>query len=425
MALRSLLAAAALVTFVSPVSAQDADLRDRINQALDMARPALLEHLEATTRGTRPGELALLLLAALHDGISVDDPVMKKAIGKLQKARPEQTYDIALRLLVLEACPTFPDRDDLAKKDTKALLRHRSKDGAFQYDDSPSAWDLSNTQYGALGLRAAAALGATVSREVWSKLADEVGDQQSKDGSFGYTRQSSGARGYASMTAAGIAVLAICRQGMEQKATRRTLEKIDERIDKAWGWFGANSHVIGSTTETWSYYFHYGLERAAILTDVVEVGNGVEWYATGARMLVDEQLPGGGWQSTSDGFPGTHLSKKRGDSVPTAFAVLFLRRKFQKNVGPITEHVVMLINLGPLSKDADVDACAQWLVGRGKEAMPDLIGALRSDVEPQRRAAGKALKLICGDDYGYDAGKDRDGNRDAVKQAELWYLKNR
>ena len=95
------------------LSAQSDDLNSRIRDALDMARPALLAHVKAASKNaTRAGELSLLLLAALHDGVPSDDAIMAKAIRKLGKAKIKQTYDLALRLLVLEACPTFPDRDE-------------------------------------------------------------------------------------------------------------------------------------------------------------------------------------------------------------------------------------------------------------------------------------------------------------------------
>src|SRR5690606_35232158 len=152
----------------------------------------------------------------------------------------------------------------------------------------------------------------------------------------------------------------------------------------------------GSVDERWCYYFHYGLERAAILCDIDQVGGVTDWYAKGAQMFVDEQLSGGGWSSKKDGLPGTHLSNKRGDSVPTSFAILFLRRKFQKEVGPLTENIVRLVNIGPYSKQKDVEECASQLVKRGKDAMPEILEALRSEVEPQRVAAAKAFKDIAG-----------------------------
>lgn len=398
-------------------------LRERIHHALDEARPALLGHLRAATDvATRPGELALVVLAGVHDGLDLKNDVFAKAVQRLARSKPTETYDLALRLLVCEAFAAFPDRDDLAKTDTKDLLAHRHKSGPFGYGENPGGWDLSNTQYGALGLRAARALGAKIDRSVWQKLADEVGQQQDSYGGFQYGRMNSGLDAYASMTAAGIAVLAICRQELAAGGTAP--KGLDQRIERGWQWFARNQDTIGSKKQRWSYYFHYGLERAAILCDVTAVG-GVDWYEKGATMLVEEQLAGGGWSSTTDGHPGGHLAAGRGDLVPTSFAILFLRRKFQKVTGPITPHVVALANIGPMSKAPDIEACAAGLVRRGKEAMPEVLHALRSEWSTQRRAAAAALLGIAGEAFGYDASKDAAGNRDAVRKAELWYLKNR
>lgn len=423
---RSLGFVVAVAGFAGATVAQD-DLQKRIHAALDKARPALLAHLAAAANEGGPGELALITLAAVHDGVPLDEKPMQKALQRLAKAKPEQTYDLALRLLVLEACPQLPERERLAKEDGRDLLAHRSKQGAFQYGRSPSAWDLSNTQYGALGLRAAAALGVPVDRSVWAKLAAEIGEQQDSYGGFGYVeRRGNGEVGYASMTAAGIAVLAICQQALgEAGQNDRTLS---QRIARGWTWFDAHEKAIGDTKERWSFYFHYGLERAAILCDVEKIGGRVDWYRTGAGMLLEEQLRGGGWQSTTDGMPGGHLSNGHGDLVPTSFAVLFLRRKFQKtSSGPYTPHIVNLANLGPASKDADVDTCAQQLAARGKAAMADVIKGMRSDVVTQRRAAAKALQTIAGETFGFDplADREADGPRAAVKKVELWALQNR
>ncbi|MFY9341356.1 MAG: hypothetical protein WAT39_02625 [Planctomycetota bacterium] len=402
--------------------AQDS-LRERVNQALDAARPALLGHLRAASDPSqRPGELALIVLAATHDGLDGADDVYQRAMTRLGRADPSETYDLALRLMVLEAVPTFPGRDELAAADAKELLLHRHKSGTFGYGRTPGGWDLSNTQYSALGLRSARALGVKIDRAVWSRLASEIGAQQDSYGGFNYGRNDSGFGSYASMTAAGIAVLATCRQELD--AGGQAPQSLAGRIERGWQWFARNTATIGSPRERWSFYFHYGLERAAILCDIEKVGE-VGWYERGAAMLCDLQLPGGGWQSRSDGHPGGHLASGRGDLVPTAFAVLFLRRKFQKISGPVTPQVVRLVNIGPASKPGDVDACASELVRRGKPALPEVFQALRSEVELQRRAAAAALAGIAGDNFGYDAAKDAAANRDAVVRAELWFLKNR
>lgn len=415
----------ALAALAAAVPAQD-ELAAQITRALDEARPALLAHLAAAAEPTtRPGELALVVLAGVHDGVPSTDKVMAKAQKRLAAAKPDQTYDLALRLLVLEACADFPERMPLARQDAKALLQHRCSAGAFQYGARPSGWDLSNTQYGALGLRAAAALGIDIDRNVWSKLAREIEAQQEDYGGFGYTRSHGRSnKATASMTAAGIAVLAICRQALGDDSPQG--QQLTKSIQQGWDWFARNPATIGANTEHWSYYFHYGLERAAILCDVDTIGGGkLSWYEAGAKMLLADQLPGGGWQSLRDGFPGQHLASGRGNAVPTAFAVLFLRRKFSKLVVPISAKVATLATIGPLSKPADVEACAAELVRRGKAAMPDVVKGLRSEIQPQRQAAAKALQQLAGDAFGYEAARDAEANRDAIRRAELWFLRQR
>ncbi len=410
------------LALASLASAQDT-LRERINHALEQAGPALLAHLKAASDPSkRTGELALAVLAGVHDGLDLQNEVFAKAVQRLAKAKPSETYDLALRLMVCEAFPAFPDRDDVSKRDAKDLLKHRHKSGAFGYGESPGGWDLSNTQYAVLGVRAARALGIKIERSVWQKVADEVGSQQDSEGGFNYGRNNSGFKAYPSMTAAGICVLAICRQ--ELAADGQAPKLLDDRLARGWQWFQAHTDAIGSVKERWCYYFHYGLERAAILCDVQAVG-GVDWYEQGALMFVEGQLAGGGWQSLHDGHPGGHLAEGRGDLVPTSFAILFLRRKFQKETGVVTPRNVVLAGLTAQSKSADIDACADWLVKRGKTAMPEVLQALRSDIETQRRAAAAALQGIAGEAFGYDAAKDATSNREAVRKAELWLLKNR
>ena len=411
----------AFAAAAGPVFAQG-DLRERINHALDQARPALLAHLRAADRSdVRPGELGLVVLAGVHDGLGLQDDAFAKALQRFARCNPQETYDLALRLMVCEAFASFPDRETVARKDAKELLTHRTRSGGFGYGPSPADWDLSNTQYGALGLRSARALGVRVERAVWQKLAETVGEQQDSYGGFEYAR-GEGAEAYASMTAAGIAVLAICRQELDDGG--KAPKSLDAKIERGWQWFARKPTAIGSRDERWTYYFHYGLERAGILCDVGKVGNR-DWYEAGATMLIGEQLAGGGWNSLMDGYPGEVLAAGRGALVPTSFAVLFLRRKFQKVVGAVTPRVVMLANLAADARPADVEACIAELVRRGKPAMPDVLQALRSEIEPQRRAAATALEAIAGERFGFDPVKDAEANRDAVHRAELWWLKNR
>jgi len=416
--------AAAFVGFGVTIAQAPADLRSEVQRALAAARPALLEHVALVDRGgVRPGELALLVLAAIHDGVDPSDAVLASAIRRLVKANPEETYDLALRLLVLEALPALADRGAIARRDARELLSNRARDGGFTYASPMQRQDLSNTQYAALGLRAAVSLGVGVDRAVWSKMAATIGEAQSPGGGFeygrGHVRGADG--GYASMTAAGIAVLAICRQQLGDGPHR---ERLDRCIQDGWTWFERHPQTIGAADQHWSFYFHYGLERAAILCDVVTIGN-VDWYETGARMLVGSQLAGGGWRSETDRYSGVEAANGRGDGVPTAFAILFLRRKFQKGPTPITPSTPTLAALGPHASAESVAACVSELTRRGKAALFETVRALRSDVVTRRRAAAAAFVAITGQSFAFDPELDEDANCDALRAIELWYLKNR
>ena len=413
----------AVVLLAAALPAQRDALDAEVRRALQDARPALLLHLRsAVLQPGMPGELALLCLAALHDGVPTDDEVLAVALERLAKADLQGTYDLALRLMVLEAHPDMPGRERLARADAKELLSHAHA-GGFHYGRS-SNWDLSNSQYGALGLRAAISLGIKVPRSVWTRLCDEVLKAQRDDGSFGYT-PGNGA-GTASMTAAGIAVLQVCKQNLAEGS--RPPAAIDRAVAKAWLWFDKQKRRVGDPTENHCYYFHYGLERAGILSDVTAVG-GQDWYQKGARMLLDAQGNGGGWTSATDftgGIPGRESGGKQGQSVPTAFAILFLARRFQKIAGPLTgPSTITLPMLTAQSTDNDVQNCAGYLGRRGKEVLPDVLKALRDDVPARRRAAALALKQLTGQDFGFDPARGQDANAAALRAAELWYLKNR
>lgn len=413
--------------------AQGDELQRQIQAALDRARPLLLRHLQqlgggrGPAPGATPGVLALSCLAALHDGIPADDRALAAALERLARADLSDTYELSLRLMVLEAHAGFPDRVRLAERDTERLLRCRTG-GLFSYrfGNRGHGGDLSNTQYGALGLRAAASIGVKIEPRVWHDLLAAVVDMQDYDGGFGYSGRAAGrgrvSNAYPSMTVAGIAVLEICDQAT--RAAGRRPAGIAGRIAKAWDWMGRQAAAIGNPDTRACYYFHYGLERAAILSDRTEVG-GRDWYRTGAEMMVHSQLADGGWRSRTDLVHGL-VQNGASNEVVTAFAVLFLRRAFQRVAGPITgPRGPSLAQLAEQSSDADVTAAARLLAGRGMTAMEEILKALWSEVRPRRRAAASALTILAGQDFGYDPLRDPDSNRAAIRAAELWYLRNR
>jgi len=225
------------------------------------------------------------------------------------------------------------------------------------------------------------------------------------------------------MTVAGVAVLQICAAELDEEA-RRSL-RVEKRLRDAWKWMAEHKGVIGDRKVANCLYFHYGLERASILSDVVEV-DGKDWYASGAEMLLRTQHRNGGWHGKSDMIRGK--GEDGVDSVSTSFAVLFLRRKFKKSLkpGPVTIGGGIPVYLLPDNATKEqVRAAVQAAVSRGVDALPQVLRALRSESGIRRAAGARALIRIAGGDFGYNPHRSPEQNRQAVQQAELWYFKSR
>lgn len=397
----------------------DEPLARRVNKALRRSRPALFKHLDTASAG----QLALLCLAAAHDSVSPTDKVFAAAIKRLSKTQLTHTYDLSIRLMLLTYLGSYPDRRSAAIRDAKRLLQNQDRGGGFSYTGGKGRWDLSNSQYAALGMRAAANLGVKIPKRCWRRLVEQAIVAQDDEGGFTYSASRTGAagQGYPSMTVAGIAVLEICGQHLDRE-TVADLE-LPRRIEHAWDWLADNKGAIGNPGTRNSFYFHYGLERACILSDVAEI-DGKDWYRFGAEMFLRLQLAGGGWFSNDIG--GGRTGKGVGNPVSTAFAILFLRRKFRKLLGPITPGGgVRVSSLGSQATKDRVDKAVAAEVRRGKRAVPDLIKSLHSPIEVRRKAALHALIRITGQDFRYNPHLPPSKNADALKRAELWWLKNR
>ncbi len=393
-------------------------LEQRINKALQLSRPALLQHLGSANGG----QLALLCLAATHDSVPITNRVFAAALRRLSKTQLTRTYEVSIRLMLMSDLSSYPDRRTSVPRDAKRLLQNQTPRGGFSYSGGEGRWDLSNSQYAALGMRAAANLGVKIPRIRWRRLAAAAITAQDDEGGFTYSTARAGrGQGYASMTVAGIAVLQICTQHLDSK-TVANLE-LERRIEHAWDWMAAHKADIGNLRTRNCSYFHYGLERACILSDVEKV-DGKDWYRSGAEMFLEAQLASGGWVSNDIG--GGNSGKGAGNPVSTAFAILFLRRKFQKLLGPITPGGgIRVSHLGPQASEDKVEQAVAAEVRRGRRVVPDLIKCLHSPIDVRRKAALRALIRITGEDFGYNPHLPPTRNADALKRAELWWLKHR
>ena len=410
-----------LLTFASAFAATSSraqkpePLAVRVAEALDRARPALLRDL-AEAGGNR---LGLICLAAIHDGVPADNEVFQAAITRLARTSLHDTYGLSLRLQVMAELPSFPKRAAAAKRDAKRLLACR-RDGAFAYASGRGQSDLSNTQYGALGLRAAVALGYKVPKGAWISLIRRVSAWQNRNGSWAYRGRSGS--GYGSMTVAGIAVLEICLQHADFSKT--SLKRYAKRIDRGWAWMAKPGLLeIGKPTARQCFYFHYGLERAAVLSEKVLVGTR-NWYESGAEMLVKAQLASGAWL-----FANKVANRERGNPISTAFAILFLRRRFQRTTPstghrstPTTPQATRARYLPAKASQAEIQASARLEVRRGYAAVPDLLKLLRGKVAARRRAALLAIQELAKQRFSLDPYRQpKDSSKD-LRQIERWWM---
>ena len=132
-------------------------------------------------------------------------------------------------------------------------------------------------------------------------------------------------------------------------------------------------------------------------------------------MILDMQRRDGAFQSPTD---------SHGKKVQTAFAVLFLRREFQRVLPPVTPRVYCA-ELDGQATDEQVRTAAARDAAQGDAVVPALLQQLRSPEVTRRRAAARALFRISGQDFRYHPGRPPDANAAALRRAQAWWSKRR
>lgn len=314
-------AAATLLLFALPAPAQDDGAwrhpgQTAIDAAIERGTAFLragweVEHGDRVRRGqahgsSRDGERALLGYTLLKAGAAHDDPAVRQIVAELAFEPIEQTYDVACTLLLLEELDARAHHEWIAELAAR-LLEWQNEHG-WGY---PDGHDLSNTQYGALGLWAASRAGVDVPPEAWRALSSAVTNYGTKRGGFAYA---SGVDGGAtgSMTAAGVGTLALCEMEL---ACAGALEPewawiLHRERTRALEWLRGDFRVDGNPGGGgWTHYWLYGLERMAAFGGLSRLGLR-DWYGEGAGWLIATQGENGAWQGR----------------IETCFAVLFLAR---------------------------------------------------------------------------------------------------
>lgn len=329
----------------------------------------------------RMGHTALPLLTLLKAGVPRDDAQVARAFAALRKMPLDKVYSVALYMMAIQATyqpkldtwDTDVGRDRAKRVKPKEVLKRLSKQdrealaagaeflrkaqnasGLWHYDvkaaATDAAHDLSNAQYGLLGLRAAMDCGLKVPAKIWRDalkgllaLQDVKGPEvelleqvirgkyvmrskaPARARGFHYNRRrkhgplgentlwESPATG--SMTTAGIACIAICSEGLwrSRRFKGADRKRAANAIRDGLAWMQEHFSVsenVGHPNKSHHHYYLYGLERMGMLTGRRWIREH-DWYKEGADLLMDTQQPvKGGW----------------GGHVETSFAVLFLKR---------------------------------------------------------------------------------------------------
>ena len=314
-----------------PTSSWSFELRHRhalteptINRSIDAGVRFLLSRQHADgSWGEFPyypsGTTALALLALLKSDLPRAHAAARRALIALQRDPPRQTYSVALALLAVNAFGD-PAHDAWIEEMAGDLVEWQNGNGLWGYPEGVG--DLSNTQFAALALHAAAQRGVEIPKGTWRELAQATLSCRSNGGSatsgraraqgFGYAFAGDA---YASMTAAGVGTLQICAIHLGEDLSRRAEAAMDAGVS----WLGQNCPLHASLSEhsSWTTYMLYGLERAGALMRLERFATH-PWYAEGAAWLLEQQRGNGAW------------SFGEGSDVDTSFALLFLTRATAK-----------------------------------------------------------------------------------------------
>ncbi len=279
----------------------------------------------------RNGSSGFALFTLLKCGLPADHPAIEHGLAFLLREMPRHTYATAVQIMALAATgdPAHRQRiEDLVER----LLDYRagSSKGWGYPGCPPLPADLSNTQYAALGLRAAREAGIEIPRKAWNALIEaalfyQEGpiDLPPREDSPRVRRSMAGFFYFhgeehppsASMTTAGLSVLGVAAEALGKLPSDAELAR-----DRGLAWLEQHFSVEGNPLgdQQWHFFYLYGLERVGALFALERIGT-QDWYQAGARRLLKEQREQGGWWTEVGIRPPMPVAN-------TCFALLFLRR---------------------------------------------------------------------------------------------------
>ena len=260
--------------------------------------------------------------AVRDDRLALGGPLMGELIEGMKGLpadRQKATYARSIRAAALAVFMRDEDRSAL-KQDLDYLLTTHNR-GAYAYEGyrnergvlgppPDGVWDNSNSQYGLLGVWAAAESGYPVPADYWKDVVRHWGLSQKPNGQWSYSEHHPAPT--LSMTTAGTASLFVAYDYLD--TSRLGLEVgVDPdspALRRALGWWEKGEGVLDveSGGDHWAYVL-YGIERVGLASGFKYFGKH-DWYRELAKETLARQQEDGSW----------------GDEVDTSFALLFLSR---------------------------------------------------------------------------------------------------
>lgn len=328
----------------------------------------------------------LILLAMVHGDVPPTDPKFRELFDRMMQSKFTHTYKVALQAMVLEEIDRVTHQDRIAQC-AQALIDSQLKHGQWNYECASDALlsiptgvpvpravqsgakpaksapapgtrakppvvrqitlqrtkfgasdrgDNSNSQYAALGLRAAHDAGVLVPQEALELARKwwETNQQGAKAGEkpdvatgpkvsaaprgWDYSKAgTSNEKPFGSMTAGAVSAVVIYDYLLKREW------KPDPVVQSGLAWLDENFSVTTNPQKypEFQYYYLYALERVGMLTSAGMIGSH-DWYREGANYLLGAQAADGSWRGGSP-FKGQEEAQSVWD---TCFAILFLKR---------------------------------------------------------------------------------------------------
>lgn len=269
------------------------------------------------------GKTALVLLALLEIGHSMQEPGLDSAFEKLLLTEMNSSYALACRIMLLsrlsERYRSFLQRDTARMV---AGFSPKVNGWGYSLSSSDDRFDNSTTQFAALALRDAADAGIRIPPDLWKRLELRFIASQASDGGWDYGK---GENSKGSMTAAAVATLAVIRRQLYRnnydKGASDEVARLEASLDAGMKWLDIHFNPSSNygRNPPWSFYPYYlvAIERAAHATGRIRFGPH-EWFSESATFLINSFCT-----RSAQGKLSVHSNKTTSD---LALGLLFLQK---------------------------------------------------------------------------------------------------